>query len=277
MKVAVLGCGPAGLVATHAAVLAGSEVAILSKARKSVLHGAQYLHEPIPEITEEAPRLVHYRLQGTIDEYRQKVYGEQWHGKVSPDEYGTEQDHNAWDLRGTYDELWDMYGSGVQDVELRPDLVAGLVSKVDLVISTIPAPLLCAVPDQHAFQAQQVWAAGQQVGSDFPFHCHKDTIICNGEESPSWYRMARVFDHTTVEWPFRPSYSAAVPVNKPLAHTCTCLPQVLRVGRYGAWQKGLLVHDAFEAVYRHLTTGKPLVQRIREVFSAGPREMFGAR
>jgi hypothetical protein len=37
------------------------------------------------------------------------------------------------------------------------------------------------------------------------------------------------------------------------------------------------VHDAFEAVYRHLTTGKPLVQRIREVFSAGPREMFGAR
>jgi hypothetical protein len=219
---------------------------------------------------------VHYSLLGTTEQYREKVYGDNWQGQVSPDEYGTEEDHDAWDLRATYDELWDMYSDAVVDYQISHESVAALLhssSSVDYVISTIPAPSLCAVPRQHAFTGQEVWAAGERTSGkrtsgkhSFPFNCAPETIVCNGERAPSWYRMARIFGHTTVEWPMQPSYSGAVPVVKPLSHTCDCFPQVLRVGRYGAWQKGVLVHQVFDQVadaVGHVGSIKPRLQAVK--------------
>jgi len=54
MRIAVLGCGPAGLMSAHAAMVATeseADLAIFSTKRKSPLYGAQYLHQPIPFVS----------------------------------------------------------------------------------------------------------------------------------------------------------------------------------------------------------------------------------
>ena len=51
MNVAVLGCGPAGLIAAWAAEQAGADVQIYSKKVQSIIPGSQYLHGPIPGVS----------------------------------------------------------------------------------------------------------------------------------------------------------------------------------------------------------------------------------
>src|SRR6185312_1984242 len=143
--VTILGCGPSGLVAAQAAQDAGFEVVIFSKKRPSHLWGCQYLHAPIPGITPLEPVKVEYRLDGKPNDYRLKVYGAEWRGDVSPEEF--EGNHEAWDLRTTYARLWDRWESRVVDVvftngnmaaDVMPDLL-----RTGPVFSTLPRPILC--------------------------------------------------------------------------------------------------------------------------------------
>ena len=254
MKVAVLGCGPAGLMAAHGARNAGAHVAIYSERRKSPLYGAQYLHAPIPGVTEREDRVtVDYLMRGAPEEYRSKVYGAMWDGTVSPEDLS--ERHEAWDIRNTYDRLWKMYHEYVMDVRLD---AAGLDmlhrnEEVDLIINTVPLNVLCR--STHSFESTQVWAAGDApdlgvyVGD--MYHCPPDTVICNGNESPAWYRMSRIFDHTTIEWPLHanPPVQTAAKVTKPTRHNCDCWPAMLKVGRYGSWEKGVLSHTAYNKAF----------------------------
>lgn len=269
MKIAVLGCGPAGLMAVHAAALTGHDVHIYSKKRKSEMFGAQYLHAPIPGMTDTAPVTVTYELRGTHDEYREKVYGD-LAGQVpsvSTEDLG--ETHDAWDIRRTYDNLWDTYAEFIQDVAVDPLWLKECVESgdYDVVFSTLPAPSVCAtlvdgpdIPDTspHVFRAQEIWAIGDapERGTFAPFAVRKDAIICNGEPSPSWYRAANVFSRTTVEWPIRtkPPIANVSRVPKPISTNCSCHPAVVRLGRYGKWSKGVLAHHAFQDVMDRLTT-----------------------
>lgn len=107
-KALILGCGPAGLMAAHAAALRNYDVVIVSKKRKSEMFGCQYLHQPIPLVSKGDPVDVEYRLQGSIKDYRTKVYGDRPNVAVSPETLET--DHKAWNIREAYDSLWAMYG-----------------------------------------------------------------------------------------------------------------------------------------------------------------------
>src|SRR3546814_9008500 len=49
-----------------------------------------------------------------------------------------------------------------------------------------------------------------EIGIKLPYHAQPNTVICNGEQSPSWYRLANVFGRTTVEWP---GYMPKPPIN----------------------------------------------------------------
>lgn len=258
MNIAVLGCGPAGLVAAHAASRAGHDVCIFSKARKSEMFGAQYLHEPIPGI-EPGPSIdVSYRLRGTASEYRRKVYGPDYDGAVSPEDLG--ESHKAWDIRTTYDALWERYGERVNDTVIRWGTVRDLLKAYDVVLSTIPATQLCHKTEDHTFAAQNIWAygdapaRGQRLHSPVP----EGSIVCNGKLIPSWYRASKIFGHATLEWSMRDPHAASmVPagasvVQKPLWTDCTCFPAVKRFGRYGRWQKGVLVHHTYAEVQRCL-------------------------
>lgn len=228
---------------------------IYSKGEKSSLYGAQYLHQPIPGTPAGEPSVIDYSLVGTPDDYRRKVYGSTFIGKVSPEQYNGLQ--RAWDIRSTYDHLWDTFGQYIHEVLVEPNDLAQLVNGkfYDIIINSIPLPYLCH--KGHHFGATEIVAAGDapDLGIDIGalFRCPENTVICNGNLNPSWYRLSRIFGHTTVEWPAQgelhvPVRTASV-VRKPTDHDCDCWPTVFKVGRYGSWTKGVLSHQAYNAAY----------------------------
>ena len=118
VRVAILGCGPTGLLAAHACHRAGVSFDIYSVKRKSELYGSQYLHEPIPGLEfacgPETP--VKYVVRGTPEEYRRKTHGKWWDGQAAPEEF--EPDHVAWDIRQVYMVLWNLYWRKINDFSI---------------------------------------------------------------------------------------------------------------------------------------------------------------
>lgn len=253
MTVHILGCGPAGLAAAHAAVMAGHEVRIFSKKRKSTLYGAQYLHAPIPYIRSGDPVTVTYRIMGTPIQYRSKVYGAAYDGTVSPEDLPEE--HQAWDIRKTYARLWARYS---ELVEATPNINSRWMhmnKHLRPMISSIPQPQICFHPNLCVFRSITIWAAGEApdrgrmfTKSQIGVSLADNEVICNGLAAPQWYRGSRIFGHATLEWPWPAGPNALAPsaVPKPISNNCQCWPDVLRVGRYGRWEKGVLVHHAYE-------------------------------
>ena len=248
IKVAVLGCGPAGLMAAHGAVAAGAtQIIILSKRRKSEMFGAQYLHEPIPGVPDIGSFTVVYKLIGTNDDYRRKVYGNNWSGAVSPE--SLEGQHQAWDIRRTYDWLWLRYQDGIADYALDPLSLDDALKEInaDVVINTVPRPALCRMG--HQFQGSLVWAAGDapERGITLPYNqARRNQVLCNGEPEPAWYRLSNIDGYRTVEWPrdARPPIQAAE-LMKPTMTNCDCNPTLVHAGRYGRWDKSVLSHTAY--------------------------------
>jgi hypothetical protein len=254
----ILGCGPAGLFAAASAEAAGLSVRIYSKARPSRMFGAQYLHAPIPGLTEERDCFdLEYVLRGTVDGYRAKVYGPGSNAETSPERLlGF---HRAWNIRTAYERAWERYENLVEHAELRPEAVEALAqtarsAKRTLVISSLPAPVLCLRRDLHRFEVAEIWAMGDapEMGQYAPVTVTPETVVCNGEDSPRWYRAANILGHRSVEWPSgqKPPVNGVAKVQKPLWTNCDCQPGVIRVGRYGTWTKGILSHQAYEEVQR---------------------------
>lgn len=245
LRVVVLGCGPSGLMSAHAAALAGCDVRILSKPRKSRMNGAQYLHRPIPLASAAKPFKIDYRLWGSAEGYRDKVYGRDSGVQVSPESLVGIAD--AWDIREAYDWLWETYGSYVREWEATPISLQGMIAgwNPDLVISTVPAPLICK--GDHGFTSVKIWASDKSM-----MGAGDDVVLCNGDKNTGWYRASRIQGYENTEWPHdrRPPFSSdrLWEVEKPIEHKCDCFPGVVRMGRYGSWTKGVLSHESFYGV-----------------------------
>lgn len=259
MEIGVIGCGPAGLLAAHAATLNGHSVTIFSKRQeKSHLNGSQYLHEEIPGVYCGPSSTVRYELVGgDMADYRTKVYGDKWDGDVSP---GTlDGTHKAWDIRLTYDNLWTLYHKRIVDLDLaqRGDANLRMINRLgeslglDKIISSIPRTAWDA--DDGNFRFSEVWAVGDAPGLDqyCPIRPSTDnTVICDASPDTGWYRSSQVFGHATVEWPAdrKPPLPEAARVIKPLDHRSQVAGDMIHVGRYGEWRKGVLSTDAFRKV-----------------------------
>jgi hypothetical protein len=253
----ILGAGPSGLLAVHAAVRAGYVAHIYTawdrddttQPYKSKIFGCQYLHEQIPDIRVRCAQ-VDYRIWGTPADYRHKVYGYEMAGEVSPEFLLGKSP--AWDLRAAYDILWDRYVHNkhpmvvvIPERAINFDDVQYLQGCYPTIISTIPAPAICS--GEHQFKAQEVWAIGDapELGRQVPFDFEDNTVICNGLDGPNWYRGAKVFGYSTVEWSGKLRGRGSVAVQKPLESNCNCHPGVEKMGRYGQWRKGILTSDVF--------------------------------
>lgn len=256
-NVLILGCGPSALFAAHASECAGLKPIIVSKKRKSEMFGAQYLHRPIPEVSGDGFQ-VSYELKGFAEGYKEKVYGLGYRGTVSPDELLGE--HTGWDIRSAYDELWQHYQDGIENVEFSsPIEVASFLAGVPAAhfVSTIPAVNLCANPN-HGFSATRVWSIGDAPERGVFVPTEKpptNTVVCSGLREDSWYRKSNILGFNTVEWPTnrKPPFDGVAEVIKPTGTNCNCLPQVHRAGRYGKFQKGVLSHESFYETYYGLT------------------------
>lgn len=259
-SVAILGCGPAGMMVAHAANLCGWDFHIYSNRQKSPLHGAQYLHESIPSITCGEGEMLRYELIGTPEQYRHKVYGDAWDGQTSPEDFETE--HLAWNLRTAYDDLWDMYGEQIGEATINQHSLKTLRrhwEEYDLVISTIPRTVFDH--DESNFQQARIWALGDgdyervHIYRPKPFH-----VVCNGlKGNAPWYRVSNIFGYCTMEWTqwWNAPYASVTPpargaalVVKPLVYTGNAATDIIHLGRYAEWTKGVLTSDVFRESMR---------------------------
>jgi hypothetical protein len=260
--IAVLGCGPAGLLAAYGIGLTGQPLAIFSNTEKSKLGGAQFLHKPIYGIHDEdnPDAVVTYHLHGTAAAYQEKVYGNDPVPFVSFSNVKDGQQQSAWNLLKTYDWLWGEFGHTINEAQITPAWVDENEDKFALILSTVPLVALCRhrvgatppmpkvgdswYPMHHRFTVQDI-----AIHPDNLAPIHDNTILYDGTREHSWYRSSLLFGVGGTEW--SPQRSPVAPVRplyhdrKPIATNCDCFPQIVRLGRRGTWQKGVLTHHAF--------------------------------
>lgn len=263
-RVAILGCGPSGMFAAHAARKVGWRVDIFSVNRRSEMYGAQYLHEPIPGLETEARDIEYILRGGDSDMYRHKVYRGIQKDRVSEvSPQLLEGKARVWDIRAAYYLAWKMYNDRIierAEPRLKPtDMITFPYEEYRAVFCSIPATALCY--RRHQFFSQSVLAIGDapERGVKAPeVDIEPDTVVCDASATVPWYRASDIFGYRTVEWPFNLGTrllevrsAGGNLVDKPISTNCDCYADrenFFRIGRYGLWQKGVLSHDAYYRV-----------------------------
>jgi hypothetical protein len=241
----VLGCGPAGLFAAQALKLAGLDVAIISEKRKSTIYGAQYLHAPIPGLMSGAePFVVHTFRYGLPERYAQRVYNDasrvtSWASAAPSKE--------AWDLRTVYENAWEAFEPYIADQPVDSPTVDELTSMFDLVISTVPAWAICG-SGRHKFPSVPIMVKPElqfQIGM---YPEDGNFVIYNGTIEGLWYRASNINGFVATEAVAHPALlNDGWSLGFKIQNTdCDCHPNVIRAGRMGKWQSGILTHHAFE-------------------------------
>jgi hypothetical protein len=236
--VAIIGCGPAGLLAAHAVVRAGHTPAIYSdKAVPSPVYGGVYLHTAIPGLHDPAKPdgQVLFRKLGTAEGYAAKVYGTT-RANTSWEVLGAGP-HPAWALAPAYEALWGLYGAGVMVQAVDAGVAATMAATFPVVLSSAPLPRLCAY--LHNFPERPVWYLDRTPG-----WVGWNVMVYNGHMDQPWFRASAVFGHRLTEYPMQ--VPGARVGRKVLPTDCTCHPRIIRIGRWGEWRPGVLLHHAYE-------------------------------
>lgn len=243
--VAIIGCGPAGLLAAHAVEQAGGHPVIYSKqASPSPTARGVFLHRAIPELTrEQHDAMISIVGLGSSRGYANKVYGD----PDAPTSFNTYTNRyvEGWALAPVYQALWDRYGERVVEVEISATGARQLVELYDIVINTAPASALCQLPGRHAFPRRRIW-----VRPGCPAGMTEQTVLYNGDPAFPWYRSHRLFGVEATEYSWW--QATAREGMKVMPTTCDCQPKIVRAGRWGRWEPGVLLHHAYEEAQRAL-------------------------
>lgn len=254
--IAILGCGPAGLLAAHAAALSRRKYVIFSRPAKSHLGGAQFLHQSIQGLTTEDPYEISIIAEGSREIYQQKVYGD--NEKVPfvsfPERAFSTQ--FAWNLISTYERLWEAYSPDIQEAEVSAAWLEANAKNFRTIFSTVPAPSICKsnsglLSVMHMFHSQRIMVYPEALNPAIP----DGTIWYDGTKDRSWYRQSKLFGTGGTEYPLLenpPPVKPLIQARKPLWTNCNCYPKIVRLGRFGQWQKGILTHDAFNGAAKAL-------------------------
>jgi hypothetical protein len=234
----------------HACVRAGLDPVIYSRKEKSQIYAAMFLHKFIPVICPDEPELnIRIFKRGTREGYAEKVYGDPKH-PVSWDKFepGTIK---AWNLSSAYDRLWNLYSHRIMDVQIAPLTITMLAQKHDLVFSTIPRPAICY--QGHKFRSQNIWvkhgpSSGRLGGQDM--------MVYNGSDLGDYYRYSEINGYRSWEYSFEPKGELAGCIltkgYKPTETNCVCYPDVVKLGRFGVWEKQILTHHVYEGAFNAL-------------------------
>ena len=246
--ICIFGCGPAGLLSAYAAEMLGGNVTIVSHKQRSKIPGAVFLHERIPGISPSLPdATITFVKRGTKRGYAKKVYGNE-DADCSWDLF-PEGRRPAWSMFALYDKLWRRFERRIRHETISHEVIESvLMTRFDRVISTIPAPFLC-YNDSHKFPSQKIHILNKSVDDSI-----NNGMVYNGDPRYPWYRTSRLFgsEATEATKPFPPGFLAELGVTsktgyKPLKTDCDCyMGEVVRVGRFGRWEKGVLVHHAYK-------------------------------
>ena len=248
MKVAILGCGPAGLLAAQAVAEAGHKADILSRKVKSKISGAQFIDREIPGII-TTPFEVRFVMNGDGETYTRRLYDghpvpvlSSWHN------YEPDRAYKAWNMDAIYDALWEAHESSIFDMDFNQEVAVDVLGQYQTVISTIPRPAVIAAmrPDftMEWFPSRKVW-----IKPDFaPATALPDnTIVYNGtDDYGPLYRFSKIQGNTSGEFISR--VEGGIEVTKPIRYDGPPVSdRLFFFGRYGAWSKMNLVTHAYFA------------------------------
>jgi len=242
-KVAIIGAGPAGLLAAYAVESQGCAATIYAPEVRERFLGAQVLHRAIPGLTGVfADAMVQITKWGEESVYRDKVYGSvNLDGPTSWDEY--QGALAVWNMTHTNRKLLDLFRDKIVIRHVQPAHIPMILRTYSAIINTAPAKVFCEYPGLHVFPDVGVTIIGE--AHDVIAH---NQIIYNGTEYDNWYRSSNLFGHGSTEYPADLEVLGGSHVRKPLWTDCDChlSPRYFRAGRYGCWQKGVLAHDGYD-------------------------------
>ena len=246
MPACILGCGPAGLFAAQACALHSIEPIIMSKKKKSMIYGAQFLHERIPGLTDGmSPEIINIVKIGNELGYAHRVYGD---AEVSTSWSKLGAFAHGFSLREVYDRAWGKFEDEIIDVALSYDDVTQFTAEFDLVILTVLAWSIC--DGTHKFESRNIMVCRQSCEATAGLSLDGNFIVYNGTKYGHWYRTSRIFSHESTESTIKPGeenlgegWEAGFKV---VGTDCDCHPNVYRAGRHGKWERGVLTHHAFE-------------------------------
>lgn len=239
--IAVLGCGPAGLLVALAVEQAGHTPHIYSIKKKSVIPGSQHLHGPIPELTPMYPEgTINFVRIGTARGYAQKLYGD-------PDQ-ATGWEHYlqvfpSWNVLKAYDRLWDTFGDRVKDVKLDFDIVRNIALGHTVTISTVPAQALCYRHSEHTFEGKPYFL--KQLPTP-PGDEEHEIVVYNGLLADDWYRWSILGGICSIEYAKIPDTGHDKMGLKAISNNCNCWPTIHRAGRWAKWKHGVTMYNAYQ-------------------------------
>lgn len=245
MEVAILGCGPAGLLAAHAVTKAGHRPVIFSRYEKSTISGAQFLHRPVEDATlpEEAFDIT-FQMSGDEAGYVSRLYRD--HGQVDSSwkNYQDGERVVAYPMATTYDRLWSKYRSRIEEVDLDLGQIRRIYMDHPEVVSTIPRGYLASDDQASKFRSATVHIGVNDVyGMSLP----ENTIWYNGsnyDDGNDVYRASNIQGITSGEYVKPQDHTH--PVVKPIRFEGVDeFPDIFKVGRYGRWDKRQLAHSAY--------------------------------
>jgi len=255
-RVAVLGCGPAGLLVAQAVLQYGFIPHIISKKVKSEIPGSQYFHEPIPHVTDVYPEnVVQYIRLGTAEGYAEKVYGDP-SAPCGWEHYA--QTYPSWNVPKAYDMLWEKFEHSIDDQAVMGSaMLDQIILDHDLTISTIPQQQVCYEAGRHTFSGTPFWIKPLPLP---PLDAGKDIVVYNGNPWDLWYRWSILGGRCSVEYPVPPEPGDQdfwIKGTKAGETNCTCWGErkFVRAGRWAEWRHGVLLHHAYrraEAALREL-------------------------
>lgn len=241
MNVAILGCGPAGLLCTHAADRAGAYTDVFSIKEKSVIPGSQHLHGPIPGITPHYPEgTIQFVRMGDEKGYAEKVYGDSSRA-TGWDNYL--QVYPSWNVQRAYDNLWERYEKNVVNQNVTEALLHRLVDAYDMVVSTVPAEVLCC-NEHHTFRSQEYWIKVLPTPQTDRL---TELVVYNGLPEDHWYRWSILGGKCSIETTSKADAADADWIQgwKAVDNDCDCWPGIERAGRWAEWTHGITLHKAF--------------------------------
>lgn len=264
----ILGCGPAALIAARTLEQNGVDtdhIRILSKVKEpSEISGAQFLHRPI--YGEEKPDAVISVVRlGLASGYARKVYGDE---RMPTSFTSGEVEMDAWSLIKAYERLWEDFSPGIEvmDVDAAAFKELAESEEYDEIISTIPPQSYCDNP-VHDFKSVPILLSSSPLDD----LSAENVIMYSGRPEDEWYRLSNLFGEQGIEFGNEGKPLGSDNVReitraddvmgllwaredirigmKPLGTTCDCgfnpegKPNLLRVGRFGMWDRGRLLHQ----------------------------------
>lgn len=249
MRIAVLGAGMSGLVAAKALLDMNYDFNIFDKCESNVSQqvGLHYLHNDL------GLELEPHKLQNLIVRdskqadsdartYSRKIWG---NDSVLDNSLRDLLAYTTvYDFREAFELLNIVFKPSVIKLDISPGHIAVLKTKYDLIISTIPLPILYPYV---LCESETMWAINNMPDikiDDF-------TVIYNLKSNDSWYRTSMVFGQPFTE--YIKQVPGAFPIKKIKTANVNIYQtmfsdHVLLVGRFGCWDRHKLVHHIYNDV-----------------------------